>query len=275
MELLFGLFLLTMLGAFSAVGWQYVKRRRYVRDHSKRLEAMQVFNAEFGDFVPLKRMYTLKVRHTSWRAYQNFDSKRYMGGVLQEKSYKEAFVGAQSNAKRWEMYRDQAKALLSGDAHHVGVDESVMTQEAFDRIERQLCQHEIMKKPRLSFKTVIQSTYITKKNEVKETDYYYSFEDILTIHNEMEENAKAKKEAERFAKKQRALVTSSLRYKILKRDHFTCVLCGRSAEDGEKLHVDHIKPVTKGGLSTEKNLRTLCADCNIRKSDRYDPEGLN
>ena len=53
-------------------------------------------------------------------------------------------------------------------------------------------------------------------------------------------------------------MTDSLRYDVLKRDGFRCVICGRTAEDGVKLHVDHIKPVSKGGKTEYENLRTLC-----------------
>lgn len=75
--------------------------------------------------------------------------------------------------------------------------------------------------------------------------------------------------------RERSLMTNSLRYDILKRDGFRCTICGRSQDDGVKLHVDHIKPVSKGGRTTPSNLRTLCEDCNQGKKAKYDPFGLN
>lgn len=62
-----------------------------------------------------------------------------------------------------------------------------------------------------------------------------------------------------------------LRYKILKRDCFKCVLCGRSpaTTPGLELHVDHIQPFTKGGRTVESNLRTTCSDCNLGKGDTF------
>jgi len=65
---------------------------------------------------------------------------------------------------------------------------------------------------------------------------------------------------------ERAKITKSVRYDILKRDHFRCVLCGRGAEDGVKLQVDHFIPIAGGGTSEYDNLRTLCEDCNLGKS---------
>jgi len=75
--------------------------------------------------------------------------------------------------------------------------------------------------------------------------------------------------------RERELVTPSLRYSIMKRDNFRCVLCGATSEDGAKLHVDHIIPVSKGGKTEISNLRTLCSTCNLGKSAKYDPYGPN
>lgn len=62
----------------------------------------------------------------------------------------------------------------------------------------------------------------------------------------------------------------SLRYRVLRRDRFMCVLCGRSpAQDpGCELHVDHIVAFSKGGKSVEGNLRSLCRECNLGKGDK-------
>ena len=70
-------------------------------------------------------------------------------------------------------------------------------------------------------------------------------------------------------------MSASLRYDVMKRDNFRCTICGRSADDGVTLHVDHIKPVSKGGKTEMSNLRTLCDYCNLGKSDKYDPSGMN
>ncbi len=96
--------------------------------------------------------------------------------------------------------------------------------------------------------------------------------DVINRYNLMLESERNQTEAQ----KQRSLLTSKMRYEVMKRDGFKCVICGRSAAvDGVKLHVDHIKPVAKGGKTEMSNLRTLCQDCNLGKSDAYDEEGVN
>src|SRR5690606_8515789 len=68
-------------------------------------------------------------------------------------------------------------------------------------------------------------------------------------------------------KPKRQPMSPKLRFKILQRDNFTCKYCGRSANDGVVLHVDHIQPVSKGGTDEESNLITACQECNLGKSD--------
>lgn len=64
-------------------------------------------------------------------------------------------------------------------------------------------------------------------------------------------------------------INTRLRFLVLKRDHFKCCACGASpAKDPSVvLHVDHIKPWSKGGETTLDNLQTLCSKCNLGKSD--------
>lgn len=89
------------------------------------------------------------------------------------------------------------------------------------------------------------------------------------------EAARAAKEAQmteqrRYIAQQRRLVNDGVRYDVMMRDGFRCVLCGATQADGVKLHVDHIIPLSKGGTSEMSNLRTLCERCNIGKSDKLE-----
>lgn len=60
-------------------------------------------------------------------------------------------------------------------------------------------------------------------------------------------------------------LSAGQRFKILKRDNFTCQYCGAKAPDVE-LQIDHIIPVCKGGTNDIVNLTTACKSCNMRKS---------
>jgi len=62
------------------------------------------------------------------------------------------------------------------------------------------------------------------------------------------------------------------RQRILRRDNFTCQLCGAKgpgAGGSAELEVDHKLPFSLGGSDKDSNLWTLCKDCNRGKSNDY------
>lgn len=63
---------------------------------------------------------------------------------------------------------------------------------------------------------------------------------------------------------ERWYVPKEIRVKVFEKCRYQCVFCGSS----EKLQIDHIIPIAKGGTSKEDNLQVLCANCNARKSDK-------
>jgi len=95
-------------------------------------------------------------------------------------------------------------------------------------------------------------------------DVKYEFKDILECYQmALEKDGKMT-----FIQQQRAVLSDDKRYDIMKRDGFRCCICGAKATDGVRLEVDHIKPISKGGKSTDDNLQTLCERCNKGKSDK-------
>jgi len=63
------------------------------------------------------------------------------------------------------------------------------------------------------------------------------------------------------------LISSEIKKEVWKRDNGKCVICGSV----KNLHFDHDLPFSKGGTSlTTKNIRLLCAKCNLAKSDKIE-----
>lgn len=61
------------------------------------------------------------------------------------------------------------------------------------------------------------------------------------------------------------LIPTVVKVKVWERDRGRCVSCNST----KNLHYDHELPYSKGGTSlTEKNIRLLCARCNLSKSDK-------
>jgi hypothetical protein len=103
-------------------------------------------------------------------------------------------------------------------------------------------------------------------NSSQETKIKLDSETIDSLIETMSEKIKFKQSAAG----QRALMTAKFRDFIKTRDKFTCKYCSVSIskEPNLLLEVDHIKPVSKGGLSVESNLQTLCWKCNRTKSNK-------
>ncbi len=54
---------------------------------------------------------------------------------------------------------------------------------------------------------------------------------------------------------------------VLMRDGAKCQLCGVTPQSGARLHIDHVIPWSKGGETVLENLRVLCEQCNIGRSN--------
>ena len=80
-------------------------------------------------------------------------------------------------------------------------------------------------------------------------------------------------------------ISAGLRAEILRRNGFTCQICGLAAGDPDpvnllrkvRLQIDHVVPISEGGTGDRSNLRVLCSACNAGRSNLDVPsqEALN
>ena len=125
---------------------------------------------------------------------------------------------------------------------------------------------------------VITKEYITPARRHWYSDskiYSITESEVKAILKEREIVSKQATARQATIEYERSLMTPKLRYEVMRRDGFRCCICGSSRSDGVKLHVDHIRPVSKGGKTELSNLRTLCDRCNLGKSDSYYEGELN
>lgn len=129
-------------------------------------------------------------------------------------------------------------------------------------LERKLC-YKIKLNPIINFKLKINVSY--KKYTLTKI---FNYDKLLILIKKLKDVKLRKEMKRRIIKVERLKLTDGLRYDILKRDNFKCKICGYSQEDGVKLHVDHIIPVSRGGKTEFDNLQTLCERCNLGKSNK-------
>jgi len=63
-------------------------------------------------------------------------------------------------------------------------------------------------------------------------------------------------------------ISKSLRAAVIERDGYICQLCSGPVDPGD-IHLDHIKPWSKGGRTIMSNLQVAHSSCNIRKGAKY------
>lgn len=232
----------------------------------KKYRALRALNKACEFDAGLRPRYEYKVSLNSRKQLERYDFDRFF---LEEYGRNQKLgvivASAANNEKKYRKYKTDVEALLG-----VKPGEAVKVR-FFDSLEVKLCKRRLLK-PVVSPVFHCTAEYVSPKgqNHASRTADY-----TLKQMKAISEQYQANVDFQASKAYQRKLMTDSLRYDIMKRDNFRCVLCGRSAQEGVKLHVDHIVPVARGGKTVPENLRTLCDQCNLGKSDKYDPKGAN
>lgn len=162
----------------------------------------------------------------------------------------------------------------TGTTVHVGhgssLGEAVAdgTKKLYDDLSSSSRYETIHVRYRAMVKTLAENRDRMFQDDIAKCEYYIRQTKSMLDGREAEQ-AKIP-ENRRFVAQQRRLMTDSLRYDVMQRDGFRCQLCGATAADGYKLHVDHIIPVSKGGKTEMRNLRTLCERCNMGKGAKIE-----
>ena len=173
-----------------------------------------------------------------------------------------------------ETYRDYESQLhmLHSEATESDCKRLKIPYKRFLMTEQEMVR-EASLKPVLAIQIECRKEYISPagRNEYWEECTFYE-RDIRRAAAKIRQDTAVKNSEEYRRKAERQRVTDRLRYQIMRRDGFRCQLCGASQADGVKLHVDHIIPISKGGTSDERNLRTLCDRCNLGKGDLLEDE---
>ncbi len=59
-------------------------------------------------------------------------------------------------------------------------------------------------------------------------------------------------------------ISKELRLKVMQKCNYKCVEC----HSEQRLCIDHIFPISKGGPTIYNNLQVLCRSCNLKKSNK-------
>lgn len=239
---------------------EHEQRMAAVAEHSERYLALQSL-AQQTDFINLRHAILFEHDCSSKQEFDNYTFEQYLAERLDNESFlskvDSLFNNARHNQHEWQRY---VEAL------------SFLPPYSFNWNEEwEMCANAELPQP-VCFMTIhFQVTYTSPAGRNHyEWGEDYSEDAYRNTLNRLNREAQERKIRKSQIAAERAKMTNSLRYDVLKRDGFRCVLCGATARDGAKLHVDHIVPVSKGGKTVMSNLRTLCDRCNLGKRDKIE-----
>lgn len=241
-----------------------------VRDTSEKIKLLNNLNSITSFHTDIWEQYDYSTSVNSKSQFDRYNIDKWMMEymITYTDVWEPILSQITENRETLNRYNQGVQAIesISNQDDYYGVP-----PKAYERKERKIL-NQLIFTPITSTLLVYTLTYTSPKGQNSYwRSWTYNTEQLISAL------AKAKQAIQHHESKiyQRAMFTNSLRYDVLKRDGFRCQICGRTAQDGVKLHVDHIIPVSKGGKSEMSNLRTLCSDCNMGKKDKYDPSGIN
>lgn len=251
---------------------KHVKAALAAMEHSKRYHELCKINREYH-FNDIDAVTTYNTRVDSKQKYDRFNFASYFEDIIAHnlEASEMLLEDTYFNQHLFKQYTSEVRKIKVSDISEEANKANVKLQY-YQKAEQELFSKSILTPVvRPIFRIYVR--YNSPQGRNRYVNYYtFDFRDFEGIYYNVLDK-EAKKATREY---QRKLMTPSLRYEILQRDGFRCVLCGRSQlEDGVKLEVDHIVPISKGGKTERSNLRTLCQDCNRGKRDKYSPNGLN
>lgn len=219
---------------------KYQKLDTYIKRNIDRLTVL-AREAEFPKF---------EISFNNLQSYNNYSKKTWF------KRYKTE----EDIDKLWELYYKADEAFVRHEKYLKFYNEMIrnINQEFYDYEMKQLKLHtpEGINEPVVYL--ILDYVSPAGRN---------SYHNVIKVTlNDIEEHISTTLSKSSGRSVERSKMSPKIRYNVLCRDEFKCAACGRT-KDNCNLEVDHIVPVSKGGLTVYENLITLCFDCNRGKSD--------
>jgi len=252
--------------------WLILRRRRFVAGASLAIARLADLSSTSLDLVTAHPLLQLSFG-TAVNSKARFD--RYNLPALmhtslldREQSIEREVEKRLATTRHYASYDQDASTLagaLLGQSSHPKVN-----TERFAAIELKLFLRQRMPYPTPQARVTTKVTYTSPKGQnsySRQLDW--DFGQLEAGLRTAQGNRARQSTAAALRQRERTRMTDRVRSTIMRRDNYQCQMCGASRVDGAKLHVDHIRPVSRDGLTEESNLQTLCEACNLGKSNLF------
>lgn len=262
-----------IVGLIAIIGYTLIhnKHLKIVKEHSELYSEILKLNSSYNFYSNFSSAYNYFEACASKRKLDNLSLYDILISKIDSNFnfFTDLLSRVQQNKQNYELYCKEYNKL-SSKINAEKIKGLKIKLKTFVNIENKLCK-KMKLAPQLSISIQIKAGYTSPKGRNSYSkDRTFQYIEIVNAYYEYLKLKKQKQEYSYKVKIERAKMNDSLRYDILKRDGFRCQLCGASAKEGVKLHIDHIVPVSKGGKTVASNLRTLCYRCNMGKSDKIE-----
>jgi 5-methylcytosine-specific restriction endonuclease McrA len=254
------------LGALAVALLVPYKQRKFIKENSKKYHETRELEKRYAQYADAATTKHLNVTLNSLNKFQSFDPNAFILDEMNSNAaYYRQYVTWCEHCRHIKKEYDALVSLIyQQPCASMNKLPEYLTWKTFMRLEHQLMNKSLLVIP-TDFVIEVHWNYRSPagRNSYFATELFGCDGIKHLLHQKVNEQRHRA-----TAQYQRSLMTPTLRTKILERDGRRCVICGASASDGVKLHIDHIVPIAKGGKTIESNLRVLCDQCNLGKSDK-------
>lgn len=246
------------------------QKKKKIQETSVLLKNLSELNAEYHFYQYLQGRYVYRKALPTKPKFDRYEISDFFDEcILSNRGLCEISNAFLENRKLYQKYSDKVRELKSEITEEQAKKLHVSCKK-YREIEQSLFLKQVLR-PFLECEIVCVVSYDSPqgRNHYSKSEKC-RIDDIAPRFKVLQERIDRQNSEEMRKKRARSQMTDKLRYTILKRDEFRCVLCGRGRDEGAQLEVDHIFPVSKGGETVPQNLRTLCKECNRGKSDEIE-----
>ena len=242
-----------------------------VKMSSHALSELEQINGKIT-YKNTERTHFYSYHCTSRAEFNRFDLDNYFIEIIRDNKslFQKSIRTIEKNKKEYVKYKRLLDKVDFSQTPEIAKSVKIPTRIYRD-IETSCYRKMILPDPIMDVHIVCRKEYTTPVGRTHTwSDTTYNYKKLLFFYEKSQKITEQREIRSGQIEYERSLMTATLRYEILKRDNFRCQICGSTAQDGVKLHIDHIVPVSKGGHTTADNLQVLCDRCNFGKSDKLE-----
>ena len=248
---------------------EYIVER--VKKSSKAINELEIINSKIK-YKAIEQNYTYCHLCVSRAEFNRFNLQNYLMEIIidDEEKFCKTIKSIEHNKREKRKYDSKLEKIDFSQTEAIAKSVRILPA-IYSRVEKRCYQKMVLQPPVTDISVLCRKEYISPGGRIHTwSDEVYNYGQLIKCYSKAHEIKEQRQIRTGQIEYERSLMTASLRYEILNRDDFRCKICGSTAQDGVKLHIDHIVPVSKGGRTIESNLRVLCDRCNMGKSDKLE-----